>query len=210
MLSSVLPRGVDALAGPGEGAPDLLRLFERGQRLLGSVAHAGGVEREVAFRRNQAATARVAVGQLEGAPASSVSLSSVHDHLVALVLVQLLPAGGHLLVGGDEQDRKPGFPLGEGRVERLPRAVLGEALVLGVDRNAAARAAPAPASISITMSPFLPPLAERSSPTRWATSPRAAAISSSSSNACCSNVRPLPVPRFRSAASSSLRLARAA
>ena len=41
------------------------------------------------------------------------------------------------------------------------------------------RAEPEPASISITMSPFLPPLSERASPTWCAMSPRAAASSSS-------------------------------
>src|SRR5687768_10368837 len=60
-----LTRGLHAVAGARQRAADLLRLLERGKRLVGGVAHARRVHGEIALGGHQAATARVAVGKLE-------------------------------------------------------------------------------------------------------------------------------------------------
>ena len=117
--------------------------------------------------------------------------------------MQRLAAGGHLLVRGDDQDREAGVALGERRVEHRPRPVLGELLVLRVDRDPRLRAA---------RRRRRPRSRCRPSCRRWRSARRRRGArrrrarrpsARSARTPAARTSRPLPVPRSRSAASSA-------
>ena len=203
IASSASRAAVDALGGARQRAADLLRVLQRRERLLGGVPHAGGVELRGPARPPSGSGSGRSGRRARARGASSVSLSSVTIILLPSYSCSGSRPDGHLLVGGDDQDREAGVALGERRVERLPGPVLRELLVLRVDRDARLRRARRRRRPRSRCRPSCrrsrSARRRRGGRRRRARRPSA----STSSNACCSNARPLPVPRSRSAASSA-------
>ena len=112
----------------------LLTFFRRARASSEAARTPAASTYEPAALRGEHPGTRVPVDEPEG---EGVGLLAVEhdDHLVALVLGQLVEAPGDLLLAGDHEDAVLGVALGDGGVQLAPGLVLRERPVLGLDHE---------------------------------------------------------------------------
>ena len=191
----------------GQRRADRLRLLQPGRRLLGRVANSGRVDLEVGSAPSRPGRAR-AVGEAQG---ERVGLLAVDrdDQLVALVLRQLLAAGRHLVLAGDDQDREDARRAPPSPALSSVQASFLESRLSLASKTIVASGDPARRRSRPACRPSCPRLGP-TSPVWWRRRRGRRRSARSSSWTSSSKLRPLRVPAARPRRPLVLRLASAA